>query len=374
MAGDVLEDEKNRKSNRRDFVQKLGIAGVAAGVAAAIVPAQLEAADPTTPTDADILNFALNLEFLEAEFYTYATTGVGSGQFGIIFSGNGTQGATTGGSQVTFTDPVVQKVAQELAANEREHVALLQTALASMGGSAAKPAINLGALGIGFGNQTDFLKVARILEDIGVTAYGGAAGLITNKTVLGAAARILATEAEHVGNIRLLLAQKGIASAALDGADVPPPPTGTQFFSTNATAITQTRTPGQVLYLAYGGAANATSGGFFPAGVNGNLVTSSSAAATTDSATFTASPNPISVAPGVTYAMTTLTWNAPSAQYVEVHVGSPNGPLFAYTGSTGTMTTGTWVTDGMVFYLQDVSNGKLRIPQNTLATLIVHFQ
>ncbi len=374
MAEELLEEIEKRRSNRRDFVQKLGMAGVAAGVVSALAPSQVQA-DPTTPTDADILNFALNLEFLEAEFYTVATTGMNISQFGIINYGSGTTGgATTGGAQVTFTDRFTQRVAQELAADERAHVALLQATLAGMGGSIAKPAINLNALGFGFGSQSDFLKLARIFEDIGVTAYGGAASLISNKTVLDYAARILATEAEHVGNIRLLAAQQGVAITALDGADVPPPPSGTQFFSTDSNAITLTRTPGQVLFLAFGGTANATKGGFFPAGVNGNLVTSAAAGASTDGSTFTASPNPIPVAPGVTYAATTLTWSAPSAQYVEVHVGSPTGPLFAYTGSSGSMTTGNWVTDGMVLYLQDVSNGYARTPQHTLATLIIHFQ
>lgn len=374
MAQEIIETLEKRNTNRRNFVQKLGMAGVAAGVISALTPSQLEA-DPATPTDSDILNFALNLEFLEAEFYTMATMGMTIAQLGIINYGSGTTGgATTGGAQVSFTDSYTKRIAEELGANEREHVALLQNTLAGMGGSVAKPAINLNALGFGFGSQADFLKLARIFEDIGVTAYGGAAGLITSKAVLGAAARILAVEAEHAGAIRLLIAQQGITVTALDTADVVPPPGGVQFFSTDTTALTQTRTPGQVLYLAYGGSASATSGGFFPAGVNGNLVTSASVAAGTDSATFTANPNPIT-ANGATYAMTTLTWSAPAGvAAVEVHVNAPNGPLFAASGASGSMATGTWVTNGMVFYLQDVTNGKLRIPQNTLATLIVNFQ
>ncbi len=374
MSEEILEHLEKRKSNRRAFVQKLGMAGVAAGVVSAITPSKLQA-DPTSPTDADILNFALNLEFLEAEFYTVATTGLSVSDFGIIDYGTGTTGGTTtGGAQVTFTDNYTQQVALELAANEREHVALLQTALAGMGGSIAKPAINLNALSFGFGSQADFLTLARIFEDIGVSAYGGAAGLISDKGILGTAARILGIEAEHAGAIRLLIAQQGISTTAtaLDGADILPPPSGVQIFSSNANALTAVRTPGEVLFLAYGGA-NKTSGGFFPAGVNGNLVTSASAGANTDAATFTANPNPIA-ANGATYVATTLSWNAPNATAVEVHVGAPDGALFAQSGSTGSSATGTWVTDGMTFYLQDTSGGNLLIPQYTLATLTVHFQ
>jgi hypothetical protein len=58
-------------------------------------------------------------------------------------------------NQVTFTNPITQAVAMELANDEQEHVAPIQGALASLGVPAiAKPAINLAALGIGFSSQT----------------------------------------------------------------------------------------------------------------------------------------------------------------------------------------------------------------------------
>jgi hypothetical protein len=123
--------------------------------------------------------------------------------------------------------------------------------------------------------------LARIFEDIGVSAYAGATTLssVTESPYISTAARILATEALHSGNIRLQVARLGIASIKLDGVDIVPPPTGTQFFPADpATGLTAIRTPGQVLFLAYGLAANATSGGFFPQGFNGNLHTSTASA------------------------------------------------------------------------------------------------
>ncbi len=268
---------------------------------------------------------------------------------------------------------MVQAVAQELARDEQTHVTLLKTALSSLGAQpVAKPAINLGALGVGFGNQNDFLTVARIFEDIGVTAYGGAAPLIQDKTILGYAARILAVEAAHSGNIRFQIARFNIATKPLDGADHVPPPSGTEYFPTDSNAITEVRTPGQVLYLAYA-AANATSGGFFPNGVNGTINTSSGSAATTDGATLTANPNPIPVV-GSSDGMTTISWNAPTAQIIQIRIGSPSGPLFTDNVSSGSMSTGQWVTDGMTFYLQDVTGGKAPTSGNTLATLVVHLK
>lgn len=375
--GEVSKDLLALAGNRRRFVRNLGLAGAAAGIMASTKTAD---AQSSGPTDIDILNFALNLEYLEAEFYTVATTGTTIDNFGVAITGSGTAGATTGGTMVPFstTDPTVMRVAQELAADERFHVSLLQNTITSLGGAPiAKPAINLAALGLGFGSPAAFLAVARVFEEIGVTAYGGAAPLISNTTVLGYAARILATEAEHVGFVRALINQYGVATTGtmLDGVDVLPPPTGSQYFSTNSNAITGIRTPGQVLYLAFGGAAGATSGGFFPSGVNGNLNSSAAAAATTDGAIFTITPNPSPSTGG--YGTVTVTWNAPSpVQYIEVRIGSPTGPLFTVNYPSGSMVTGAWVTDGMLFYLQDVSYPKdLSLSAaNTIATAIARLQ
>jgi hypothetical protein len=312
---------------------------------------------------------------LEAEFYTIATTGMTIAQTGLTVSGAGSSGPTTGGKQVVLTG-ALQAIATEIASDERTHVTLLQTTMTSLGGSPiAKPAINLNALGLGFGSVNDFLVLARIFEDIGVTAYGGAAPLIKSSTVLGYAARILATEAYHASNIRLQIAQQSIQTMALDGADHIPPPSGTMYFPLDGNAITEVRTPGQVLYLAFGGA-NLSSGGFFPNGVNGFFNTSAASAAASDTGagtangTIMASPNP-AVRPALGSAMVTISWNAPTASQVEVHLRSPNGQLFAEGGSTGSAPTGPWVTNGLTFYLQDVSGGKPLTAANTLGTITV---
>ena len=264
----LLTNVIEKSPDRRRFMQKLGAASAVLGAATAVQ------AQETAITDVDILQFALNLEYLEAEFYTVATSGRSIDTFGVGITGDGTAGATTGGSRVIFNNfgSPVSNIMEELAFDERAHVTLLRTALTAAGVMpVAKPAINLSGLGFGFGGQVDFIILARILEDIGVTAYAGAAPLITNKTYLGVAAQILAVEAFHSGNLRLLVAQNRYNTTKLDGVDMPPPPTGARFFPTDDNALAAVRTPAQVLYLAYGLKENATSGGFFPAGFNGKL-------------------------------------------------------------------------------------------------------
>jgi hypothetical protein len=268
---DKISEVPEASANRRNFVRKIGITTAAVGAAVTI---GVKPASAQTMTDVDVLNFALNLEFLEAEFYTVATTGKTMAQNGYNVGPN--PGPTTGGSMVNFSNTLVfsQQVALKIAADERAHVALL---LGALGASAIKkPAINLNALGFGFGSLNDFLKLARIFEDIGVTAYAGAAPLLSS-AVIGTAAKILAAEAEHVSNIRLQIARLNVATAPpLDSVDILPPPSNpNQFFSLDANGLARTRTPQQVLYLAYG-APNASSGGFFPMGANGYFTTSSS--------------------------------------------------------------------------------------------------
>jgi hypothetical protein len=284
MNHSLTDDLISAAPNRRRFLKTLGAATAAVG---AISIATAPAAQAQSTTEIDVLNFALNLEYLEAEFYTYAVTGKSITSFGIQIHGhaNGVNppagGVVKGGSKVSFTsdDHLIADLAAEIGVDERAHVALIRGALGKL--AVARPNINLNALGFGFGSQNDFLKAARMLEDIGVTAYSGAAGLLTTPGIITTAGRLLAAEAEHVGAIRTQVARLKIATSAMDGADLVPPPSGKagQLLSIdNRNGLPATRTAGQVLFLAFGGNANVKQGGFFPTGLNGAITTSTSGA------------------------------------------------------------------------------------------------
>jgi len=107
----------------------------------------------------------------------------------------------------------------------------------------------------------------------------------------------------------------------------------------------------------------------------GNIcMTSINAPCPSTGPSFTASPNPIPVIGAATLGMTTLSWSAPDADVIEIHVGSPNGPLFTQMGTRGSIQTGLWVSDGLTFYLQDVTGGRPLTSAYTVATLVVHLQ
>lgn len=267
-TGQVEQLLKEKRLSRRNLMRSVG--GGAALLAAGLVLPGCGGDDDDDhnngggngggSTDINVLNFALNLEYLEAEFYSYATTGQGIPA--NLTTGSVAAGPTTGGRQVALSGVVLQ-VAQEIAADEIAHVVFLRQALGAQ--AVAKPAINLNALGIGFGSEAEFLTLARAFEDVGVSAYGGAAGLITSPTFLVAAARILATEAYHAGNIRLQVVQRGAPASAVDALDQPP--TSNNFFPTDSNGLAVVRTPEQVAAIVRG--ANAAGGAFFPNGLNG---------------------------------------------------------------------------------------------------------
>jgi hypothetical protein len=276
---ELINQVVSESPNRRRLLKTLG---VAAGALGAVGDTPLSAqAGPPSPID--ILQFALNLEYLEAEFYSIAVYGKTIEQRGQAINGSGGSGPTvTSYGKVNFGNSYILtgQVAVDIAADELAHVKLIRSALSAAGVMPiAKPAIDLDALatkGASLENEMTFLVLGRIFEDIGVSAYAGGAPYLSGSPYLQTAARILATEGEHVANIRLQIARLGIATKPpLDGADVLPPPSGSNFFSTNvANGLPPYRTSGQVLYLAYGNKSGATAGGFFPAGVNGFLNTS----------------------------------------------------------------------------------------------------
>ncbi len=261
-----LVSRYNKGQARRNFLKNVGLAG--AGIAAGTMLQGCLGSGSVKGQNiaqADVLNFALNLEYLEAEFYSRAVTG----NF-LDASVTGPKGQITGGQKVTFTDPLIAEIAAEINKDETLHVKFLRAAL----GSAAvpEPNINVAALGIGFANQNDFLIVSRALEDTGVSAYAGAATLLSGDN-LQAAAQILGTEAYHAGNIRLNVIQKNITTPKIDALDVPPSRPD-KYFPVDANALAIKRTTSQVLAIVYANAAPGTSsGGFFPNGLNGNIKT-----------------------------------------------------------------------------------------------------
>ncbi|WP_010216182.1 ferritin-like domain-containing protein [Sphingomonas sp. PAMC 26621] len=304
---ETFDRRAERRSERRDFFKTAFGAAAVAGIAGGAIGLAGRAEAQTAPSDADVLNFALNLEYLEAQFYSFAANGTGLAA--NMLTGLGTQGAVTGGRKVNFSDPIVAAYAKEIAGDELAHVTFLRTQL---GASAiAQPAIDIdvtptsafsnaaraaGLIGAGaafdvYADDNSFLLGAFIFEDVGVTAYKGGATLLTNKTYLEAAAGILAVEAYHAALVRTVLYGKGIATPSLrtsadaisnardslDGTTdldqgISPVTanggTASNIVPLDGNGLAFSRTVAQVHNIAYLTNARAMAGGFFPAGTN----------------------------------------------------------------------------------------------------------
>ena len=254
----------------------LGVAGCSNAGPAAVTPAS------NAPSVLDILNFALNLEYFEASFYSYIVTGSG-----LSTADMGTApGTVTGGAKVTFQYSTIQNIAMNLMQEEVEHVQLLRATIQGAFNVApvSMPNLNLApSAGLTVTSDATFVAIARAIEGVGVSAYiGGAAYLASNVTALNYAAQILDTEAQHEGALRQACIYfpggTAVASPAVDALDMPPLPS--QVFNTsNTTGLAINRTISQVLGIVYLGpnatattpAAGVASGGFFPNGLNGNI-------------------------------------------------------------------------------------------------------
>ncbi|MGH3095613.1 MAG: ferritin-like domain-containing protein [Streptosporangiales bacterium] len=320
-AASIIERSAETESDRRKFLRSAGLAGLGV-VGASTLGAGVAHADVSTDaaalSDATVLNFALNLEYLEANFYLQAVYGKDLPD--SMTGGKGSQGGVRGGHRVPFRSRTLSQYAREIAQDEYEHVKFLR---AGLGGAAvAQPAIDLkasftaaaraaGLIGShkhfdAFECEENFLLAAFLFEDVGVTAYKGAAPLIDNKTYLEAAAGILAAEAYHASTIRTSIYEhrggggilgdllgfgggshklRRAANKLSDARDALDNSTDddqgverhdrANIVPTDKFGKAFSRTPGDVLNIVYLTPDEATSGGFFPKGVNGQVNTSS---------------------------------------------------------------------------------------------------
>lgn len=308
---DVMESRARRRVDRRDFFMRMGGSAFVAGATA--LSSTAAEAQTAAPTDNDVLNFALNLEYLEAQFYSYAS--FGNGLDNTLLTGTGTQGGLQafGARAVPFQDPIVRQYAREIANDEIAHVKFLRQALTvnNVSAAVATPVIDISINANGafssaarsaklitgpdstfdpYLNDENFLLGAFIFEDVGVTAYKGAAGLLTNKTFLEAAAGILAVEAYHSSIVRTTLYGKGVAmpmlrtsadaiSDARDSLDgttdldqgISPRNGASNIVPLDKDGLAFSRTTGQVLNIVYLNSMAVNGGGFFPNGVNGTI-------------------------------------------------------------------------------------------------------
>lgn len=312
------------RNERREFFRAaLGAAAVTAAGASALAIAT--SASAAVIADNDMLRYLVQLDYLAGQFFSFATTGTGLPAGLLTGQATGeTAGSATGARQVAFTDPVVAQYANEITQDLTANITWLRTQLGTEG-VVAQPAIDLGTAATGafskfaqaanivatgatfdpYASDTNFLLAAFMFEDVLVTAYINAVPNAVDKTILAGISGILATHSHHAAVIRALLYAKGVATPALrtnadaisgvrDNLDGVPDiddhgispvtiPAGNVLAGSLVSNIAPVaangsiigRSPGTVLNILYLNSAAASSGGFFTAGLNGSIKSSS---------------------------------------------------------------------------------------------------
>ena len=215
--------ERSSIISRRNLLGKSAVVGGAAALAVTSFPTFRAAAQDATPaataaaggvdpmftTDADVLNYALTLEHLETVLYRDALT---------------TYTAEDMGGQDVY-DRVT-----EIGSHEAAHVTALTDAITSLGGTPVEE----GTYDFGYTDVATFLATAAAIENVGVSAYAGAApslvALTSTPALVTAALGIHSVEARHAAYVTELVGD----------------PTMSPF----PNAVDSPRTPAEVLEIA----------------------------------------------------------------------------------------------------------------------------
>ncbi len=176
-----------RLDSRRKVMKSF--ANISGKLALATVPVALgsmfqKAYGQTSQQILDVLNFALTLEYLEAEFYV-----IGLAQAGLIPAGDD------------------RSAFQTISNHETIHVEFLRTTIIQLGGTpVSKPTFDFTAenrFPTVFFNYDVYLAVSQTFEDTGVRAYKGqATALMSSNEILRAALTIHSVEARHASHVR----------------------------------------------------------------------------------------------------------------------------------------------------------------------------
>ncbi|KQM67835.1 hypothetical protein ASE75_02815 [Sphingomonas sp. Leaf17] len=279
-------------------------------------PTPTPAASPSIlpVSDVDLLTLMVQLQYLQAEFYARAV--LGAPLASSLVTGAGAAGDVVGPRAVTIADPILADYLREIAVEKIDQLVRLRAVLGSA--VPARPALNLSMEAGGsfaryateatpvtvpatapvltdvYAGQDQLLLGAFVLEDAVVSAWRGIATLMTSAANIDVAAGMLATCAFHAGLIRSQLFLRGGATGSvlrtatvrlsdLRDSFTPTVDDDRGVSSGSGSSLAADINPSDGEGEIYGRLPNltintfymtrsvATSGGFFPAGLNGVL-------------------------------------------------------------------------------------------------------
>ena len=200
-SGSALDELAKDPSSRKRFLSMVGGAGAAGALAVFMAACGDDDEEKTGGTasenkkksgggaaDLEIVNYALTLEYLEAQFYA-----------DVIKSG-------------VVTDKAVGEAAKRIGQNEQEHVDALLATAKKLGTPAKKPKTNFQS--VIDGGEKMVLETAATVENLGAAAYLGQAGRIKSKEILAAALSIHSVEARHAAALNKIVGKSIVPDGA----------------------------------------------------------------------------------------------------------------------------------------------------------------
>jgi len=210
----AVAEERQRIASRRGFLKRSAVLAGGGVAAAAFVGGPFGAAPRAAlaqdfTDDLDILNYALTLELLEADFYSQGLDAFSEEDFDEFFGDDEDddeddedEEETPEALEAVSTGAYIRERIADIGEHEDAHVEFITTAITDLG----LAPVEGGEFDFGdaFDSIENFLETAAALENTGVSAYLGAAPFITDSTVLAAAATIATVEARHAAYLNLL--------------------------------------------------------------------------------------------------------------------------------------------------------------------------
>lgn len=267
---------------------------------------------PIYPDDVHLLQFALNLEHLEADFFLYGALGYGLDRVApeLVMGGPPPIGA-----QKANLDELVNRIIEEFGYQEVGHLRAIKTTV----GGFPRPLMNLSACNFAaimndafgypldppfdpYANSLNFMLASYVIPYVGLTGYVGAnpfmkgwktkrllAGLLGVESGQDAVIRTYLYEradytvypyeytvAEFTERISELRNELGMCGIKDEGICVPPylgaeNQTTSNVLSADYNSLSYARTPREILRIVYGTGNEHVPGGFFPNGANGKI-------------------------------------------------------------------------------------------------------
>ncbi|XP_031407672.1 desiccation-related protein PCC13-62-like [Punica granatum] len=270
---------------------------------------------PIKASDTDRVQFAMNLEFLEAEFFLNGALGHGLDSITPYLAKGGPPPV---GAEKANLDPVTQRIIEEFAYQEVGHLRAIYTEV----GGIKRPLLNLSAQNFAhimdeavgkklqppfnpYRNSINYVLASYAVPYVGLVGYVGTIPYLSNFTAKGLIASLLGVESGQDAVLRALLYEKATQKVAPynitvaeftnkismlrnrlancgikdEGVIVPRKlgaenRTTSNILSADSYSRSYSRTPQEIVRIVYGTGSESKPGGFYPHGANGRIAKS----------------------------------------------------------------------------------------------------